>query len=535
MMNAMNGRLVWVAMGVLLLSAVSLPAGTLSANPVFGSDGIVQREMPLPVWGDAQPGQKVTVQFAGQSAAATADKEGKWRVTFKPMKMSATGQTMTIAADDGQKIELTNVLIGDLWLCSGQSNMQWGLVNIKAEKDIAACNYPGLRVLTMPIVMAAAPAKTFPTKAPYGTWRVGNPVNARTFSAVAYYFGREVQVKTEVPIGLIVSALTSTRIEPWIAPVGYRQVPEMEGTVAIFDERKKVYLAEMPAYLKKMELWVKASQEAFDQGREFPPAPAKPRHPVYEPGDPANGSHRLFNGMIAPLLGFPIKGVIWYQGASNGMEQEIYYHKMRALIGGWRTLWGQGDFPVYYVQLPGWQKPTTHPKGGDGWAPFRDAQAMAMQIPNTGMAVAHDLGDVVNIHPDNKFDVGLRLAQWALVRDYGQPGVPCGPMVDGMVIEGSTVRLSFKYVGKGLMVGKKVGLAPVVEEKDGTLERFAIAGKNKQWYWAEAKIDGETVVLSSKEVPEPVAVRFAYTWNPEGANLFNRDGFPAAPFRTDDW
>ena len=240
--------------------------------------------------------------------------------------------------------------------------------------------------------------------------------------------------------------------------------------------------------------------------------------------------------MIHPLLSFPIKGAIWYQGESNGAEGDSYFQKMRALIGGWRSLWNVGDFPFYYVQLANFQQPTNLPAGGDGWAKVRCAQMKALTIPHTGMASAVDIGDAMNIHPGDKRDVGVRLALWALSRDYGKKEiVPSGPIFQSAKVEGGKIRLAFDYVGGGLIVGKKDGVKPTEEDKAGKLVRFAIAGEDKNWVWADAVIDGATVVVSSKEVPNPVAVRYAFSQNPLGANLYNKEGLPASPFRTDDW
>ena len=244
----------------------------------------------------------------------------------------------------------------------------------------------------------------------------------------------------------------------------------------------------------------------------------------------------LYNGMINPVVPYGIKGAIWYQGESNGGEGDSYYHKMRALIGGWRKVWNQGDFPFYHVQLANWQKPNDNPAGGDGWAKVRMAQLQSLQIPNTGMAVSIDIGDAADIHPKNKFDVGERLALWALRDNYGKKDlVVSGPLYKSMKVDGNKIRVSFDHAGSGLMVGKKDGRNPTVEDKGGKLKRFAIAGEDKKWVWADAVIDGAAVVVSSPDVAKPVAVRYAFTMNPEGCNLYNKEGLPASPFRTDEW
>lgn len=230
---------------------------------------------------------------------------------------------------------------------------------------------------------------------------------------------------------------------------------------------------------------------------------------------------------------------MWYQGEANGGEGEGYYHKMRALVAGWRKAWNQGDFPFYFVQLASYQCPSDKPEGGDGWARLRAAQTQALSIPNTGMAVSIDTvpySEGSDIHPKDKFDVGVRLARWALNRDYGCKDLAVsGPLFKAMQTEPGKVRLYFEHVGSGLMIGAKTGRSPVIEDRHGQLKRFAVAGADRQWYWAKAVIDQQTVVVSSPDVKQPVAVRYAFSWHPEGANLYNRDGLPASPFRTDNW
>jgi len=247
----------------------------------------------------------------------------------------------------------------------------------------------------------------------------------------------------------------------------------------------------------------------------------------------------MYNAMVHPFVRFPIKGALWYQGESNGNEGETYYDKKRALIGGWRKQWGLGDFPFYFVQLANFQAPTEDPAGGNGWAKLREAQCKSLSIPNTGMAVIIDtvpLAVANDIHPSNKFDVGTRLARWALNKDYGKKDiVPSGPLFKALKIEKGSIRLAFDHTGTGMMVGSKEGLKPAAEDSTGQLRRFSIAGSDKKWFWADAVIVNNTVTVSSPEVKEPVAVRYGFEMNPDGANLYNREGLPASPFRTDDW
>ncbi|MBL7042857.1 MAG: hypothetical protein ISR77_29740, partial [Pirellulaceae bacterium] len=313
------------------------------------------------------------------------------------------------------------------------------------------------------------------------------------------FFGRRLQNELKVPIGLVGSNWGGTRIEPWTTPAGFQSVPELKEIADQLSEREK----------------------KSRQGEEV----------KIGAGSPA----AIYNAMVHPLAPFAMRGAIWYQGESNGGEGESYYHKTQALVNGWRELFNP-ELAFYWVQLADFQQPNDNPAGGDGWAKIREAQRKALTIPHTGMAVITDIGQANDIHPRNKQDVGWRLAQWALHQTYGcKDMVPCGPLYKCCEVAGGTIRVTFDHVGSGLMVGEKAGLEPTKEVPDGQLKRFAIAGADKQWHWAEATINGDTVVVKSPDVPEPVAVRYAYTMNPAGANLYNKEGIPASPFRTDDW
>jgi sialate O-acetylesterase len=290
----------------------------------------------------------------------------------------------------------------------------------------------------------------------------------------------------------------------------------------------------LPKALTEMENWVAQSRKNLAAGLDIAPQPAMPASPR------AKGEMSvMYNAMIHPIVEMSIKGALWYQGESNGGEGESYFHKKQALIGGWRKNFAQGDFPFYFVQLANFQSPGTDPAGGSGWARLREAQMKTLTVPNTGMAVIIDnapLAEAKDIHPKNKYDVGLRLAQWALAKDYGQKNVVAsGPLFKALKIEGGKAHVTFDYPGAGLMVAKKEGRNPATEAKEEKLKRFAVAGEDKKWFWADAVIEGNAVVVSSPDVKAPVAVRYAFEMNPDGANLYNREGLPASPFRTDNW
>ena len=482
------------------------------------------------VWGWADPGEVVTVAFAGQSVAATADGSGKWMVQLAAMPASGEGRVLRVSSPAGKPISLANVVVGEVWICSGQSNMEWTLSRSQNSKEeIAAAVYPLIRHMKVNHVATDATLDDLKSQ-----WQMCSPSTAGNFTAVGYFFARKLHGELKVPIGLIGSNWGGTRVEPWTPPVGFRSVSELSELSARVDATLPSTAAGKAAYdqfISEVENWTPEAKAKVAAGQAPAPLPTLPR---------VGGSHqdptRIYNAMIHPLVPYAIRGAIWYQGESNGDEGVSYLHKKQALIGGWRSLWNQGDLPFYFVQLANFRQATDDPAGGDGWAKLREAQLRCLTIPNVGMAVITDIGEAKDIHPRNKQDVGLRLALWALAKDYGQKDlVYSGPLYKSHAIEDGAIRLTFDHVGSGLIVGKKEGLAPTTEDSEGKLKRFAIAGADKQWHWADAVIDGNSVVLTSASVSAPVAARYAFSMNPEGANLYNREGLPASPFRTDGW
>ncbi|MGN6553147.1 MAG: sialate O-acetylesterase [Verrucomicrobiota bacterium] len=496
---------------------------------IFSDHVVLQRDQALPVWGWADPGEQVTVTFGVAKAVVTTGKNGRWAVQLAPQPASSDPLTLTVSGRN--TIVVQDVLLGDVWLCSGQSNMEFGLGGCNAKEDIEAAQFPTLRRIKFNHVTAEKPADQIP-----GRWEICTPQSAPGFTAVGFYFARRIQKETGVPIGLIDDNWGGTRIEPWIPPSGFEMEDSLAGIVADVKKREQSYRDDLGKALDPLEQWIVQARKALaTNGAELPVQPQIPGNPYNDASFPSS----LYNGMIHPIVPFGIKGAIWYQGESNGGEGDEYYAKMRALIGGWRKLWAQGDFPFYFVQLANFTQPNDDPAGGDGWARVRMAQLKSLEIPKTGMAVAIDLADADNpndIHPKNKFDVGERLALWALARDYGKGGLVCsGPLYRSMKVEGDKVHISFASVGGGLMAARKEGREPAAEDASGKLKRFAIAGADRKWFWADAIIDGDTVIVSSPKVPAPVAVRYGYSMNPAGCNLYNREGLPASPFRTDNW
>ena len=472
----------------LVLSSASISHADVKLASIFGDGMVLQRELSVPVWGWAEAGEDVTVSFAGQTKSVTAGDDGKWKIKLDALKASADGALLKIAGKNS--IELKDVLVGEVWICSGQSNMEWPLSRaLNPKEEIEAANHPLIRLFDVPGHTTSPIAKE---ECP-GSWKVCSPKTVGGFSAVGYFFGRRIQKELGVPVGLVGSNWGGTRIEPWISPVGFHSVPE----------------------LKNLAVKVDSYDESTKIGH----------------GDPS----AIYNAMVHPLAPFTMRGAIWYQGESNGSEGDSYYHKKQALVNGWRKLFNP-ELAFYWVQLANFRAPNEDPEGGDGWAKIRDAQTKALTIPHTGMAVIIDIGAANDIHPKNKQDVGHRLSQWALHQTYGKTDlVPSGPLYKSHRVDGSSIRIAFKHAGKGLMIGIKSGLEPTQGVKDGKPARFAIAGEDKQWHWADVKINGNEIVVSSAEVSAPVAVRYAYSMNPTGANLYNIDGFPAGPFRTDDW
>ncbi len=494
---------------------------------VFSDNMMFQRDMPVRVWGWADPGEAVSVTLAGKSAETKADEKGLWTVELPAVK---EGENLELTVKGKNTLTLKNIIIGDIWVCSGQSNMEMALGGcLGSAEDIKAADLPKIRRIKLNHVQSGQGELEAPTTGP---WQVCSPLTVPGFTAAGFYFAKEIFQKTGVPIGIVDDNWGGTAIEPWIAPEGLALVDELKGEVNSRQGMIKDYEAKLPKALDELEAWIARTRTDLANGAPASTPPAIPTIPLGKWSG-------MYNAMVNPLVKMPIKGALWYQGESNGGEGSTYYDKMRALILGWRKVWGQGDFPFYFVQLASFQGVTEDPAGGNGWAKLREAQLKSLVVPNTGMAVIIDTVPVAqagDIHPRNKYDVGMRLARWALAKDYGQKDlVPSGPLFKELKIEGNKARLTFDHVGTGLMIGQKVERNPATENKDGKLKRFAIAGADKKWVWAEAVIENNTVVVSSPDVKEPVAVRYAFQMNPDGANLYNKEGVPASPFRTDSW
>ena len=481
----------------------SLQAGDLKLAPVISDHMVLQREKPVAIWGWADPGESVTVSFGGQSKAATADAAGKWELRLDPLSASAESRVLAVAGREKRSLEVKDVLVGEVWLGSGQSNMEMSVqASNDAEAEKAAANFPLIRYYGE----SSKPAET-PQAEGKGAWQECNPANVRRFSAVLYFFGREIHREVGVPVGLINSSAGATQIECWV-PAGAQSYDALLKGYAGFDEAKMA-----AAYERQLEAWKLAAEKAAVEKKELPPRPFDIVASRKRKGPPAG----LYNGKVFNLVPFTLRGVLWYQGESNAGNPGPYHKLLTQLVTSWRTLWKE-ELPFAWVQLPNFTSP------GEGWPRMREAMLKPLGLPRTGMAVTIDIGDPKNIHPTNKQEVGRRLSLWALGTVYGKDvSAVCGPLPEASSVAGDTLTVAFKHANGGL------------KTKDGGPVRgFQIAGADRQWKPASASIDGDTVRVSSPEAASPVAVRYAWQDLPE-CNLYNAAGLPASPFRTDDW
>jgi sialate O-acetylesterase len=620
-------------------------------SPMFGDNMVLQRGKSDPIWGWAKPGDEIEVEIAGHTAKAVADADGRWQAEIQlpapggPYTLKITGQN--------ESVEFHEILVGDVWLCGGQSNMELGIGMVtNAVREIKDANHPEIRLYRVKNHVSYSPTKT-----PDGTWKICSPQtisegDSGGFSAVAYFFGRRLQQNIHVPVGLIEDCVGGSPVESWMGPKALRKVGGYEEKLDAMDRlraegapeygsflmhwlnkydvglkgqtwastnlddsdwqavhipgafeemgladvpcvvwfRREIVLPDpLPAskatihlgWIEKMDTtyinghwiwassWVEHNRDydvptnvlhpgtnlvtlsifKWKSKDSFLSKPdemhldvgnlvvslagewkgklsfnAKPPHPM--PLDFENYATMpavLYLGMIRPVAPLAIKGAIWYQGEANFTQADRYQKLLTAMIGNWRELFGQGDFPFYIVSLPAFMQRRSEPGGTDGWTELREAQALTAEaVPNCGLAVTVDTGDADNIHPKNKVPVGDRLAYCALAETYGEKIPYQGPAFTSLEHQPGALKLHFAHTAGGLMV------------KGGKLGEFSVAGKDHIWHWAEAKIEGDSVVVSSPDVPDPVAARYAWQANPL-ATLYNKAGLPAVPFRTDNW
>jgi sialate O-acetylesterase len=454
----------------------------LRSSNIFGSEMVLQRHKPVPIWGWAQEDAHVTVTFAGQTKTTKAEKTGRWEIKLDSMEASAEGRIMVITSGNDE-LKFTNILVGEVWLASGQSNMEVDLAGSDMPKsELKQLNKPLIRNFKVRYATAASPLDNLE-----GAWTSLNPGTAPQLSAVANYFAMKLQEELNIPIGILVSSKGGTLIEPWIPVEGFELVPELK------KEAETV---------RKMIESAKASDDAT-------------KAPVVD----RNAPGALYNAMISPLVGVAMRGAIWYQGEGNAIVKkkgDLYDKKMQALVQGWRKVWGASDFPFYFVQLP----PCSY--GVGRLEAIWEAQLLASRsITNCGMAVTTDLGDLKNIHPKKKKDVGERLARWALAKDYGRDIVFSGPLYKGFEVKDDAIVVSFDYAESGLSFkGEEITDVYVKGEGDNDFVKAA------------PTIEGSKLVVKHPNGAKPLAVRMGWNKNAQ-PNLTNKEGLPASPFRTD--
>ena len=473
----------------------------LQLPKVIGSNMVLQRDAQVPIWGWDDPGNEVVVVMGAQKKTAKVSKDGKWIVNLDPMEAGGPHKIQIASGQD--EIVLTNVLVGEVWICSGQSNMEWSVrASNDSAQEITNAKFPQIRLFHIP-----KKASTFPEKDCNASWKECNPESVINFSAVAYYFGRHLKSELNVPIGLVGTAWGGTRIEPWTPIPGFDAVDNLK---SIADKVRR--FSDLDLIVDRAQRWADAVKSAVENGRRIP---SPPQVPKLNHGNPTG----LYNGMIAPIVPYAVKGAIWYQGESNVGEGMLYHDKMKALIAGWRDVFNKKDLSFHFVQLAPYRY-----NRGDALPNIWEAQVATLKVPGTGMAIITDIGNTQDIHPRNKQDVGKRLALWALAKDYGKGNsVYSGPLYKSMQVEGDKIRIKFEHTGAGLV------------SRDGKdLTDFMISSSNGEFVAAKAVIDGHAVIVSAEDVAEPKNVRFG--WNEiVNPNLSNKEGLPASPFKTDDW
>ena len=503
-----------------LLALVSVLAVSLHAHaavtlaPPFRDGAVLQREKPLPVWGTATPGEKITATFAGQSLVTTADASGRWRVTLAALPASASPRELVVKGSATPAAHtIRDILVGEVWLASGQSNMEWPLAYVATKPELAAIHFPLIRQFKAAKNPANDPASTVD-----GSWAAALPATAGQFSAVAYHFALELHRRLNVPVGILNSTWGGSGIDPWIATEAYRTTPELARAFAHHEKFPRPTAEEKATFEALFKSWEAARDAAKAAKQPFnDPIPKAPR---------GTANYRtitaLNNGMIAPLAPFALRGAIWYQGESNTSQASGYALRMRALVSGFRTQFAEPDLPVYWVQLPNFDHGNRNSDTWH-WAELREAQTQALSLPHTGQAITIDVGEPKGLHPKNKKPVGERLALLALARTYSVKDlVDSGPVFKSALREGAGYRITFQPSPSALKA------APA------GLTGFELAGPDQVFHPADARIDGATVVVTSPAVTAPVAVRYAYR-NAPVAGLFNAAGLPAGPFRNDTW
>ncbi len=499
----------------LLVAFSSLVRAELRLPAIIGDHMVLQQKQANPIWGWDTPGTKVTVSFAGQTQTATAGRDGKWTVKLAAVAANTRPQALSIAGTDKRVIQ--DVLVGEVWMCSGQSNMQWTLAqDWNGDIEAAASKHPNLRLIRVPQVGTQDLKDDFK-----GAWRASTPETARGFSAIGLLYGRYLHEILDVPVGLIDNSWGGSAAEAWVRRTALEKDPRFQRLMEATAKRETELQADKirADHEEATAKWKEGVTQAKSENKAEPRAPVSPLAWLTGNARPGN----IFNGIVHPTLGYGMKGVIWYQGESNAGQAYEHAQLFPYLIEQWRKEWGQGDFPFYWVQLADFKAEKATP-GESDWAELRETQTKTMKLPNTGQAVIIDLGEGKDIHPRNKHDVAARLVRWALARDYGMKIPYRSPEFKSMAIAGNKVTVTLDCFGSSLR-------AFDVAEPRG----FAVCGEDKVWRWATGKVLGrDQVEVWSDEVAAPIAVRYAWADNPV-CNLFSNDGLPVTPFRSDDF
>ena len=501
---------------VLVLLGVGTAAADVKLPALIGDNMVLQQGRQAAIWGTADAGEQVTVTLGSQKQSATADANGQWKVQLGPLTKGGPFE-MTIAGKN--TVTIHNVLVGEVWVCSGQSNMEmpvgvnsqgWSAGVLNFEEEIARANYPMLRLFMVKKVVAGKPQTDV-----QGQWVAASPATVGNFSAAGYFFGRDLFRAINSPVGMIESSWGGTEAEAWTDDATLEADPELKVVADSWRQRIAEFPHVLEQYQQKLGDWEKSAEQAEANGQIAVPMPDAPKDPRSHPWRDSG----LWNAMMAPLTPYAIEGAIWYQGESNAEFAYQYRKVFSTMIQQWRNSWGEGDFPFLFVQLanfvPGGQS-------SDSWAVLRESQEKTLALPKTGMAVAVDIGESHNIHPRNKQEVGRRLALAAEGIAYGRKVEYMGPSFRSFHADGGTLRVRFTHVDGGLVV------------RGPHLVGFEIAGQDQQFFPAEAKVEGTEVLLTSSRVSNPVAARYAWANDPK-CNLYNSVGLPAPPFRTDDW
>jgi sialate O-acetylesterase len=508
--------LIGLALSAILVGEAARPLpvrADVKLPALFTSHMVLQRGQSDRVWGKADAGEEITVKIDRQVKTTKAGENGKWSVTLDPMPAGGP-HTLTVVGKN--MITVGDVLVGEVWICSGQSNMQWSVSQANdADLETLTASYPEIRLISVPQVGTQEPKDDFD-----GKWEVCSPKTVGQFSAVGYLFGRRLYQALNVPIGLIDDAWGGSACEAWVRRDLLAADEKYQPLLQRWEEIEKNVPQLQAEYEKKLDAYKAAAARAKAEGKQPPRPPVGPQSQLTGNSRPGN----IYNGVLKPTIGYGMKGVIWYQGESNASRAYQYRDLFPLMIQSWRKEWKIGDFPFYWVQLADYQAYKPDPVDSS-WAELREAQTMTMsRLPNTGEAVIIDLGEAQDIHPRNKQDVANRLARWALANDYGIKVPYQSPTYKSMEIQGNKAVLTFDHVGAGLKP------FDVAEPKG-----FAIAASDHKFVWAEAKVVGNNKVeVWSDQVSEPAAVRYAWADNPV-CNLYSREGLPLTPFRTDTW